>query len=169
MKVSDERHAIQLANDSEFGLSAYVWSSNLARAEAVADQLEAGVVNVNDVLAHYAVAELPFGGVKLSGNARTHGVEEVLQFTRPHSLTVGPPPLPFDLITVLRSPGHYRLGTALTRLLFGVTLRQRVQPVRELLEENPAARRATTTAVAATAALAALAAMRRVRSFIMSS
>ena len=153
MKVSDEQHAIQLANDSEFGLGAYIWSRDLARARRVAAQVEAGVININDVLAHYAVAELPFGGVKLSGNARTHGEEEVLQFTRPHSLTAGPPPLPFDLITVMRSPGHYQLGTALTRLLFGVTLRQRTQPIREYMEEHEGARKGLKTAVLALAAL----------------
>ena len=164
MKADDERHAIQLANDSEFGLSAYVWGRNIAHAEQVAEQIEAGVININDTLAHYAVADLPFGGVKKSGNAHTHGAEEVLQYTQPRSLAAGPPPLPFDVVTIMRSPGHYALGTALTRLLFGVTLRQRTQPVREYMEEHEGARKGLKTAVLALAALnlgVAIAALRR--------
>lgn len=135
MKVSDEVHAVQLANHSDFGLSAYVWSSNLRRARRVADQLEVGSVMINDVLVHYVTSLLPFGGVKLSGNARTHGKEEVMQYTHLHSSSIGPPPLPFDISTILRSPNHYRLGAGVMRMAFGVTRRQRLQPIRELWEE----------------------------------
>jgi acyl-CoA reductase-like NAD-dependent aldehyde dehydrogenase len=164
MKVDDERHAIQLANDSDLGLSAYVWGANIGHAERVGEQIEAGIININDVLAHYAVAELPFGGVKLSGNTHTHGAQEVLQYTRPRSLAAGPPPLPFDPVTIMRSPGHYALGTALTRLLYGVTPAQRAQPVREYLEAHEGARRGVKTAVVGLLALnlaIAAAALRR--------
>ena len=136
MKVDDETHAIQLANDSKFGLGAYVWSRNEQRAQRIAEQLEVGVININDVLAHYAVAELPFGGVKLSGNARTHGKEEVLQFTQPRSWAVGPPPLPFDPITIMRSNNRYAFGSMLLHVLFGVTPQQRLEPVTDFIEER---------------------------------
>ena len=56
MKVKDETHAVQLSNHSKFGLSASVWTSNLRRARRVADQLEVGTVNINDVLTHYPVS-----------------------------------------------------------------------------------------------------------------
>jgi acyl-CoA reductase-like NAD-dependent aldehyde dehydrogenase len=135
MKVKDETHAIQLSNHSEFGLSAYVWSGNLSRAKRIAEQLDVGTVNINDVLANYPVSMLPFGGVKMSGNARTHGKEEVIQFTRLRSYAIGRPPLPFDVSTILRHPNHYRLGAALLRFAFGVTPRQRLQPITELLQE----------------------------------
>jgi acyl-CoA reductase-like NAD-dependent aldehyde dehydrogenase len=134
MKVSDEVHAIQLANHSDFGLSAYVWGGNIERAKRVGAQLEVGSVMINDVLVHYITSLLPFGGVKLSGNARKHGKEEVLQYTQLHATSVGPPPLPFDVSTILRYPNHYRLGAAVMRLAFGVTLRQRLQPFAELLD-----------------------------------
>ncbi len=73
MKVMDDQHAIQMANHSDLGLSAYVWSRALKHAERVGRQLDVGVVNINDTMSHYSVARLPFGGTKLSGNTRTHG------------------------------------------------------------------------------------------------
>lgn len=148
MKVRDETEAIWLANDSDYGLSASVWSNNMRQAKRVAHRLDVGSVNINDAISHYPVSLLPFGGVKKSGNARTHGKQEVLQFTQLRSYAVGPPPLPFDLATKMREPNHYRLGKAIMRLSFGVTAGQRMQPVTELLgmEEGgggrPLARRA---------------------------
>jgi succinate-semialdehyde dehydrogenase/glutarate-semialdehyde dehydrogenase len=156
MKVDDERHAIQLANDSIFGLGAYVWSRDEQRAQRVAEQLKVGVVNINDTLAHYAVAELPFGGVKKSGNARTHGKEEVMQFTQPRSWAVGPPPLPFDPVTLVRDNSRYELGKAMLHLSFGVTPEQRLRPVTERLSKEGRARKlGIAAAVAAGAALLA--------------
>ena len=137
MKIKDEAQAIQLANHSYLGLGACVWTNDRSRARRIAGQLETGSVNVNDVISHYPVSLLPFGGVKQSGSARTHGEAEVVQFTQSRSLAMGRPPLPFDLATIMRSPGHYRLGKAILRLAFGVTLQQRLEPIQELLEENP--------------------------------
>jgi hypothetical protein len=120
--------------------------------------LEVGSVNINDATTHYPVSLLPFGGVKQSGTARTHGKSEVLQFTQIHSYAVGRPPVPFDVATQMRKPGHYRLGAAIMRLAFGVTPRQRVQPVVEEIErlvQKPAARKPA-VAVAAGMALALL-------------
>ena len=158
MKVKDETHAIQLANHSDFGLNAYIWSSNHDRARRIAQQMDVGAVNINDVMAHYPVSLLPFGGVKMSGNARTHGKEEVMQFTRLRSYAIGRPPIPFDLSIIIRYPNHYRLYTTILYMAFGVTPRQRTQPIRELWEENEIVPKAS-KAVAATGALAALAAL----------
>ena len=148
-----------MANDSYFGLSASVWSNNKKRAERVAHQLEAGSVNINDATTHYPVSLLPFGGVKQSGTARTHGKTEVLQFTQLHSYSVGRPPMTIDLATQMRKPGHYRLGAAVMRLAFGVTPRQRVQPIAEEIErvvnKKPAPAAVATAGI--TAALAAVA------------
>jgi delta 1-pyrroline-5-carboxylate dehydrogenase len=127
MKVRDEAHAIQLANHSYMGLSAYVWSGNLKRARRVAAQLQVGAVNINDVLGHFAPSALPFGGMKLSGNARTHGREEVMQFTQTRSVAWGVPPLAIDPAVMMRQPGHYWLGRAVAHLFFGVGLRQRLE------------------------------------------
>jgi len=67
-KVAGEDEAIELANDSEFGLGAAVFSSDLDRARSVADRIEAGMVWVNSPAG--SSAELPFGGVKRSGYGR---------------------------------------------------------------------------------------------------
>lgn len=134
MKFDDEAEALWLANDCAYGLSAAVWSGDMRQAKRVAHRIDAGSVVINDAISHYPVSLLPFGGVKLSGNARTHCKEEVLQFTQLRSYAIGGTPHPLDLTTIFRTPGHYTLGKAVTRLAFGVTPKQRVEPVVELLE-----------------------------------
>ena len=157
MMVDDELHAIQLANDSNLGLSASVWSKNLARAERVAHQLYVGSVNINDTMTHFAIPRLPFGGVKESGIGRTHGKKDLLQFTQTRSFVVGQPPFPFDIATIMRKPGNYKLGAGIIHLAFGTTPKQKLKPVIELLEEKdvkPKAKKVG-TAVGLTAALGA--------------
>jgi succinate-semialdehyde dehydrogenase/glutarate-semialdehyde dehydrogenase len=67
-KVRDEDEAVALANDSDFGLGAAVFSGDLDRARSVADRLEAGMVWINQPTG--SSPELPFGGVKRSGYGR---------------------------------------------------------------------------------------------------
>jgi succinate-semialdehyde dehydrogenase/glutarate-semialdehyde dehydrogenase len=67
-KVANEDEAVELANNSRFGLGAAVFSSDLDKARAVADRIEAGMVWVNQPTG--SSAELPFGGVKRSGYGR---------------------------------------------------------------------------------------------------
>ncbi len=129
MKVKNEAEAIRLANDSEYGLSGSVWSEDIAHAEAVAHQLQAGSVLINDSIMQFGVPLLPFGGVKKSGSGRTHGREGLLAFAQSHAYTVGRPPLPFDLATVMRRPGHYALASAVAHLVFGTSPRQKLNPV----------------------------------------
>ena len=69
---SDEE-AIRLANDSEFGLAASVWTRNRQRGEAMAERLKAGTVMLNDMISCFGIAEAPHGGFKHSGIGRTHG------------------------------------------------------------------------------------------------
>ena len=76
-RVSDEEEAVTLANNTPYGLGASVFSSDVARAEKVAQRLEAGMVNVNTPAGEGA--DIPFGGVKRSGFGRelgTLGMEE---------------------------------------------------------------------------------------------
>jgi succinate-semialdehyde dehydrogenase/glutarate-semialdehyde dehydrogenase len=67
-KVANEDEAVELANNSDYGLGAAVFSSDLDRARAVADRIEAGMVFINQPTG--SSAELPFGGVKRSGYGR---------------------------------------------------------------------------------------------------
>ena len=80
--VRDEDAAVALANASEFGLSASVWTRDRARALAVAERLEAGTVAINDAAIVAGIAEVPHGGVKSSGLGRAHGVAGLLEYTR---------------------------------------------------------------------------------------
>jgi succinate-semialdehyde dehydrogenase/glutarate-semialdehyde dehydrogenase len=71
-RVSGEDEAVHIANDTGFGLGSYVFTTDPAQAERVADRIEAGMVYVNVVLADSP--ELPFGGVKRSGTGRELGL-----------------------------------------------------------------------------------------------
>ncbi len=75
MKVVSEEEAIQRANNSRFGLNAYVFTEDVAKGRRIAEQLEAGTIMVNDVLFTHAAPETPWGGVKESGVGRVHSDE----------------------------------------------------------------------------------------------
>lgn len=66
-----EEEAIQAANDTEFGLAAYLWTNDLNRAFRVSEQLEYGIIGLNDPVP--STAQAPFGGVKQSGYGREGG------------------------------------------------------------------------------------------------
>lgn len=73
MTFKTEEEAINLANDSVFGLTASVFTSDIARGRRVAEKIDAGTVMINEVVYTHAVAQTPWGGVKQSGYGRTHG------------------------------------------------------------------------------------------------
>jgi acyl-CoA reductase-like NAD-dependent aldehyde dehydrogenase len=73
MPFDTDEEAIRLANDSEFGLAASVWTRDRKRGEALAEKINAGTVMVNDVVTCFGISEAPHGGVKASGLGRTHG------------------------------------------------------------------------------------------------
>ena len=82
MVADSDEEAVALANDSEFGLSATVWTRDSARGERLARRLQAGAVMVNDCISYIGVCEAPHGGVKASGIGRTHsrlGLQEVVR------------------------------------------------------------------------------------------
>ncbi len=84
LKFSDEAAAITLANDSEYGLSASVWSQNIGRANRVAKALRSGTVAINTP---YAVFPgVPFGGYKQSGYGRELGLESVRLYSETKSV-----------------------------------------------------------------------------------
>jgi succinate-semialdehyde dehydrogenase/glutarate-semialdehyde dehydrogenase len=82
MVVDSDEEAVALANDSEFGLSASVWTGDSARAQRLARQLHAGAVMVNDCISYFGVCEAPHGGIKSSGIGRSRsrlGLQEMVR------------------------------------------------------------------------------------------
>jgi hypothetical protein len=88
MKVADEEEAIRLANDSPYGLGASVFTRDAARGRAIARRIEAGGICVNDTIVHFAVTDLPMGGVKESGIGRRHAAEGIRKFCYQKSVVV---------------------------------------------------------------------------------
>jgi aldehyde dehydrogenase (NAD+) len=82
----DEEEAIRLANSTRYGLTAGVWTSNLARAHRMVSAIRAGVVWVNTYrVTHWA---MPFGGVKQSGYGREHGFEVMNVYTESKTVLI---------------------------------------------------------------------------------
>jgi acyl-CoA reductase-like NAD-dependent aldehyde dehydrogenase len=88
MKISDAEEGVRLANDSEYGLQASVWTGDVERGEALARRIEAGVVCVNDAQVNYTALNLPMGGWKTSGLGTRHGAAGIRKYTKVQSLLV---------------------------------------------------------------------------------
>ena len=82
MKVRDVEQALELANDSEYGLQASVWTRDTAKGEQVAKRIDAGVANVNEHQINYLALEIPMGGWKSSGLGTRHGADGIRKYTR---------------------------------------------------------------------------------------
>jgi acyl-CoA reductase-like NAD-dependent aldehyde dehydrogenase len=82
-----EEEAVELANDTDFGLGATVWSRDLERANRLASRIEAGMVYINDIV--HSDPRAPFGGVKASGIGRELGAPGVLELANPKLIWQG--------------------------------------------------------------------------------
>ncbi|MFE3229236.1 aldehyde dehydrogenase family protein [Nocardia sp. NPDC059228] len=88
MRVANAEEAVRLANDSGYGLSATVWTRDLARGRAIATRLDAGAVNINDVIVNLLNWTVPQGGWKSSGTgARFSGSYSLRKYTRTQAIT----------------------------------------------------------------------------------
>jgi len=73
MAFEDDEEALHLANDSEFGLAASIWTRNRRRGDRLARRIQVGTVMVNDLISCFGISEAPHGGTKSSGMGRAHG------------------------------------------------------------------------------------------------
>jgi acyl-CoA reductase-like NAD-dependent aldehyde dehydrogenase len=88
LRVKDADAAIALANATEFGLAAALWTGDVARARRLARQIEAGAVFINGQVV--SDARLPFGGIKQSGYGRELGAAGAREFTNTKTVWIGP-------------------------------------------------------------------------------
>ena len=73
VRVRDEAEALRLANDTQYGLAAVIWTRDADKALELGRQIEAGHVCMNDMSMTYGIHEAPFGGRKQSGLGQVHG------------------------------------------------------------------------------------------------
>ncbi|MGH6760750.1 MAG: aldehyde dehydrogenase [Phyllobacterium sp.] len=90
IRVADEAEAIRVANDTEYGLTASVFSSDTRRAMAVARQIQSGICHINGPTVGDE-AQMPFGGTKASGYGRFGGAAGIAEFTELRWITIEDP------------------------------------------------------------------------------
>ncbi|WP_307869695.1 succinic semialdehyde dehydrogenase [Nocardia goodfellowii] len=87
--VADVEEAIELANDTEYGLNASVWAASKSEGEKIAQRLHAGTVCVDEGYAPaWGTTAAPMGGMGISGVGRRHGPDGLLKFTEPQTVVV---------------------------------------------------------------------------------
>ena len=113
MTFTTEDEAIKLANDSVYGLTASVWTKNIAKGRRIAERIEAGTVMVNEVVYTHGIAQTPWGGIKDSGYGRTHGRMGLLELVHPQHIHV-------NRISFLPDLWWFRYSAQASRLFGGL-------------------------------------------------
>jgi len=127
VKVGDREEAIRLANATDMGLTASVWSSNPYRVKYTARRIQAGAVTANDHLMSHGMADTPWGGYKNSGVGRAHGRQGFEEMTRLKVIIRdGLAVLPRNFWWHPHGRRVYRGLLGLVRMLFGKNVRQRL-------------------------------------------
>jgi succinate-semialdehyde dehydrogenase/glutarate-semialdehyde dehydrogenase len=113
MPFDTEDEAIRLANDSDYGLAASIWTRDRARGGSLARRIQVGTVMVNDAIACFGISEAPHGGIKASGMGRTHGrfgLEEMVRIKHVDS----------DHLPRMKQVWWYGYSQAFTRQMEGI-------------------------------------------------
>lgn len=112
MPFDSETEALRLANDSEYGLAASVWTRDRACGEKIARQIQAGTVMINDAVSCFGISEAPHGGVKASGIGRTHGRFGLEEMVRTKYIDA-------DLMPGIKKPWWYGYGPGMSKEVEG--------------------------------------------------
>ncbi|MEO6952719.1 MAG: aldehyde dehydrogenase family protein [Polyangia bacterium] len=118
MKVRDEAEAVQLANDSELALVAYVFTVDRDKGRRLAEQIVAGTVMVNDVLVTHGAPETPWSGLKASGYGRAHSDEGLRDLCQERHVNYDRVALPKELWWYPYSETMYRRALTALRWFF---------------------------------------------------
>ena len=113
MAFENDDEAVRLANDSDYGLGASVWTKSRARGAAIAGRIQSGTVMVNDCVSCFGISEALHGGVKASGLGRTHGHFGLEEMVRVKYLDV-------DRLGGMKKSWWYGYGSKFTRQMEGV-------------------------------------------------
>jgi len=124
---TDDNEAVRLANESEYGLAASIWTRDRARGERLARRIQAGTVMVNDTVSCFSISEAPHGGVKSTGLGRTHGrwgLEEMVRVKYMDS----------DLLPRIKKPWWFGYGSGLTSEMESLMGFLYARPLRERMK-----------------------------------
>jgi acyl-CoA reductase-like NAD-dependent aldehyde dehydrogenase len=119
MKVRDADEAMELANDSRYGLNSSVWTRDLEKGEELAARIKAGSTCVNDCMINYAAQEMPFGGWGDSGLGVRHSAQGIRKYCKTHSILVTRFGAKRELHFFPYSPRTTKLLERLVVLLYG--------------------------------------------------
>lgn len=126
MKVEDDEEAIELANDTEYGLAANIFTKDIKKADVIARKLKAGTVWINDPLFLQAHPATPWKGYKNSGYG---GNGTIHDFVKPKHISIER--LPFSFLHQWQFPykGKAKLFSNLTDVLFGTSIKARAKGI----------------------------------------
>lgn len=88
MTFTNVEDAVKLANDSQFGLTASIWTKDIKLSKQLASQINAGTVTINEAVYTHALSQTPWGGVKKSGIGRTHSRFGLMELVRTHHIHI---------------------------------------------------------------------------------
>jgi len=127
MSVKTEQEAIEHANDSDLGLLAYVFTTDGERGRQIAEQVQAGTVMINDVLASFSHVDTPWQGVKASGIGRTHSDDGLRDMCESRHVNYDVFSLERELWWYPYTPTSRKIMRGFNKVLYGNSLWDRIK------------------------------------------